>query len=623
MRSDKLILSGDEPKEANKTKKTSKLQSLIYHVDFAILEFSSKLWGLNLFKQEDHQRRTRTQIIFSASSLVALLIVYSMFGLIRALYYHYDYDYYVFHLNRLHQAKESNQSLSSLFQCDNTTRLEPYLTSQVKSKRQELYRIGSPLISAPTFSAECCYLTFIFYTLIVCFNLVFNLSGGRLRTNFIRFLDDPLEEQRRLNRWALQEVNKYLDSNYNFNQCYVPVERLVSSNTSHKDAKRADNQRPSTGCWPNKKLLSSHEARKLVVDYHQNVDILRSILRKGDIIKLYGFSAHWLTQTALFHCVNFVTTNLFYLMVSTVTVVGLGAESDAQEADSPAPSWSLSTRHFNELIASIQIMTQIVTFTYTGVLLTLMLVIDWKDELELMNRLRDLMVDCVNLNNRIYHGQQKSHKWDRMDYDKQWNMNSNLLFVLINYKIFPLRAKEFLKYQDNGANVSLRLMFVFPVVVRLHAPYCSPDVLLSLVSACVCNSVVTTLLMVFSSHLNDQTVQLHKPLAGLMAHVIQVNDEARRTTNVGVYSDNAVWCLRQELQDLSRFQEASLPESSPLNLRFTFPVLLKIQFWLYLLILSIFAQTKVDQTTASSHFMSDPLGLLNDQFNLNSWSATV
>lgn len=172
-----------------------------------------------------------------------------------------------------------------------------------------------------------------------------------------------------------------------------------------------------------------------------------------------------------------------------------------------------------------------------------------------------------------------------------------------------------LELQSNLANSCRRIMFIFPLIVKIHSPYCSLRVLLSIISLCVSSSVICTVLMMMSAHLNDEIIQLHKLLSSLHAHLVSLNkanyDEKRDVQFV--YSEHSVWYLRQELSYLKQFQNQYLPEESFLVIRFSFAELLKLLFWLSMIILSLFTQTKKDpdKMRDTDFVLADPLRLLN------------
>lgn len=542
-----------------------KAYSLIRRVDLAILRFSSKLCKLYLFQDEYKQHR-----IFNYTNLAAMVVVFSLLGIIRGLYYHYDYDYFVLQLDRLHNVQQ-NTNLG-LFNINNLTRLELYLTQQVQLKRRELERIGSPFVSVPSFFIECAYITWLCF-IAICFNSIRNLSSGKLKTNFIRLLSNPMEEQTRIEQRTQWEVDKYLSSNLNFKLNYY---------------------------W------TSNEADALHLDHRQARQILQNIQTGRDIVRLYGFTSGWLNKTALFHCVNFVVWNLFYVLVGVVVVTHLLTQQSATNSD---PSVTLK---LNEMMELANIFVVISTIVFIGVTINLLLLIDWHDQIETINRLKGLIQSCIHTNSELYFRGRQTSDQDELRMD----MNANLLFVLISFRVFPLKAKQSLDIQSQCANVALQVMFILPLVVRLHAPYCPPDGLLWLVSVSGCMWAFGISMMLVSCHLYDQTIKLHKPLASLMAHVVGVNEQHYRCKSTNLYSKHTAWCLRQELRELKRFQEPLLPRGSPMKINFTFPVLIKVQFWYNLLILSIFARTKVDNyldMSGTDRLLNDPLGFFNDQ----------
>lgn len=561
---------------------------ILRRLDVAILKFSNTFCRLDLFGQEVGHNKL-TQMMLRWPNLFPLLAVYSIMNNIRALYYHYGYDYYAFQLillDRAHQAAGY---------ADNSTQLRSYLADQLELKRRDLQRIGSPFVSAPPFSAECSYLAWLGYTAVVCASLFMNFRAGRLRTNFIRLLECPLKEHTRLVNRALQVVNKYLESNYNFktnNHLTESIDQVVTGTTKSSSSS-------SSSC----SLLQPPGE----LDYKQNVEMLLSMLNKGELIGLHTFGADWTDRTMLFHCVLFFGFHLFYTLVAIVILNYL--------FNRPIEGSSTSTIRLNEIHGIANIIINLFTYVFIGLSIAIILLVDWRDQLKKINRLGRLIVDCTNTNNELFCGL-KSSRRANYDNEQRLAMNANLLFVLINYKIFSLEAKQALNISGDGANMALRILFTLPIVVRLHAAYCPQEVLLWFVSVCLCAWIFTCSLMLVSCHLNDKTIRLHKPLASLLAHAVQINEAEQGTP---VYSRHTLWCLRQELKDLNRFQEASLPRKTPMNVNFTFPVLVKVQFWFNLLLLSIFARTKIKNPldlSESERFLNDPLRLFGDSFEI-------
>lgn len=122
--------------------------------------------------------------------------------------------------------------------------------------------------------------------------------------------------------------------------------------------------------------------------------------------------------------------------------------------------------------------------------------------------------------------------------------------------------------------------------------------------------------MMMSAHLNDKAIQLHKPLASLLAHAVEINKHHcdKKLGGGLVYSEHTVWCLRQELTYMEQFQDPNLPEESAFVVRFSFPQLLVILFWLGMIMLSFFTQTNKDpaEMTDTDFVLADPLRLTNN-----------
>lgn len=193
------------------------------------------------------------------------------------------------------------------------------------------------------------------------------------------------------------------------------------------------------------------------------------------------------------------------------------------------------------------------------------------------------------------------------------NMNSNLIFTLLHYKIFvaqPTAIKRLLGYYNVVAHV---LVYLIPLLARFHQPYVSQVSLGNLSTIEIKIIAIAASIAPMPLHLAccwplcvllARCKTLYKDLSGLLAHTTEV-----RSSQSGerVYDSHAEISLIRELSDPKGFVDQLTV--SYCGFKATHTVLIKAYFWLGLIIISIMS----DDTDAHngqdpfSWFFTDPL----------------
>lgn len=576
-----------------------KLLTNIRHLDKKLLKISSKICHLNLF-----QEMTGASIhskIFSWTSLFILANLYSCLGMMKTLYYQYVRDFYEF---QLESRMEDLPTGINLTEFEGASDLADLL-KQVELKRSQLREAGAPLFSAPIWSAESFYILWLIdFTCICGYGYCrFRLSDHKLRTTFIRLMTSPEEEQKRLLECMLAEANEYLESNFNY------IETYTAKNLKWFAGDDVDTLTPGA------------ELTELILDYQRNVRILSHLIGQRFVLKVYKFSIWRLNLTCLYHLVSYNAGLLF--LINPIIIMAVFNDKFGPES-SPGGTKN-NGKTYKDIEAIMQPLLVMSTTMFTASVFAIIIIIDWWDQAELVNRLRCLILDCVHLNEKNLQLWPDKHENNRRllfcerkqfklpiemseSKEEQLILNANLLFVLINYKFFLKETRRALEGHKDSTTTYLIIMCITPLVIRAHTPYCSAQVRFYLLVCVLVNSFLTTIWNLPTCHLYSKCLQLHKPLASLLGHVIRFNDSA--SISVGhLYSAHGVWCLRKEMMHLDRFDESFLPKRSYVSIMLTYKNLIKLQFWLHLVTLSIMFQTE-----SGGQLLADPLGLLGDKF---------
>lgn len=188
-------------------------------------------------------------------------------------------------------------------------------------------------------------------------------------------------------------------------------------------------------------------------------------------------------------------------------------------------------------------------------------------------------------------------------------MNSNLVLILLHYRIFIAQLKPILRSTGPLALLLLCTALCLPVMLRLHLPYLNfyAKIILLITSISAIFWVDICLLPICLWH--ERNLRLHRSLNKLLAHTVEVQSEMD-----SLYYAYSTWVLRQEL---SRSDLLVKRFAVNFGLDFTYPNLLRVHFWAGLVFLSTVTwtgggQKDLVQFLPGDSLLSDPLGYFKD-----------
>lgn len=188
----------------------------------------------------------------------------------------------------------------------------------------------------------------------------------------------------------------------------------------------------------------------------------------------------------------------------------------------------------------------------------------------------------------------------------QEQMNIDLLYIIIHYKIFIAQLRPTKKSIGFVTLCSVGLMTIFPILARLHLPYISNQ-------AAKVLSIIVCLLMAFLADfslipvcwMNSRCLSLYNSLSRLMAHLVELSNHPETGQ---LFDRHTIWLLRKELNHPERI--ASQFATSSMGMSFTYSRMLRIHFWIGLVVISLYIELR--STSGDIYlgdFLSDPLGI--------------
>ena len=186
-------------------------------------------------------------------------------------------------------------------------------------------------------------------------------------------------------------------------------------------------------------------------------------------------------------------------------------------------------------------------------------------------------------------------------------MNTNLIFVLMQYKIF---VDQYMSLKRTLVVLSLSMtafIMVVPLILRIHLVYLnvfyvenanmfSIYLSFSVLIASDCN-------MIPICHLYNRCLDLYRALSSLLAHIIATESDPNGR---GLYNHHAVSILTKELGHPHRlivqFRAGSL------GLPCTYTTLVKTHFWWGLIVLSVLADKQFSSQGLVGAIFRDPFG---------------
>ena len=195
--------------------------------------------------------------------------------------------------------------------------------------------------------------------------------------------------------------------------------------------------------------------------------------------------------------------------------------------------------------------------------------------------------------------------------DAAHEINSNLLFVLMHYRIFVTQVRPIGRSLRTLTIVGIILLFYFPILSRIHTPYVEERFVKEVRSFSVALSIIVLVpvnaCLVPVCLLHTSCTDLYKSLYRLVAHVSQIHSE-RRLRDGLAFDRHTVCVLRKELYHpecwVNQFQQSNY------RLSFTFAELVRLHFYFGFILLSIAVESLSGHKFELFGFiLNDPLRL--------------
>lgn len=205
------------------------------------------------------------------------------------------------------------------------------------------------------------------------------------------------------------------------------------------------------------------------------------------------------------------------------------------------------------------------------------------------------------------------------DYDL---INGRLLLLLIRYKIFVAQLRPMRTTFGYFFMASFALMVTFPLLARVHAPYLtSADSKWLIILVCIIMVVLPSLGVLPIPWSNARSAKLYRRMASLLAHLVQGERQLPLDDERGpnhLHSERLLWLLRKELNCPEEFR-SQFSIRAP-GMEITYTEMLKIYFWLGLLIITLTVDLQSAAASEPSHaggdtvtpitaWLADPLGM--------------
>lgn len=579
-----------------------------------------------------------------AKLMCRLLLVHyviASLGLLGTICYQYTYDYYMFHLRKLQAAQSSGQvNVVELYKRSNI--YEFSLSQKIELSRANLKLFGSPLMSFP-YVGVCTYvlifcLAFMYY---FC-PLVYFRYYTPLDFYFVRMMLNWQEEQQNCEQMIRNQVDLFIESSKNFAAASLGRQYLITFgyptlNVDCVDQQRQPKKRASSlkaaYNWPQSMQYSYK-------DEHDWTEMkLRQMTTNGNLQPLNRANLIWLDKLSRFNCMLFFfvpTSCLIYIVfIFSFIPYFLGSEYE----NDPMDLWVAFE------VATLNIIIIFGTLFYTSLSL-----INCIDQVHISKELKNMIDKFITKSKQFYFdsmplGQlpdleeglpqqgydpsttgslrrvtrfdfQLGHQLEQTDstctlqqlerYREQ--VNTDLLYILMHYKIFAAQLRPVKRTFGFISASSIGLMTVFPVLARLHLPYITE-------SGAKILAIFICLLMAFSADccmmpicwMNRGYMDLYNSLSCLMAHLVELTDH--QDTGY-LFSKHMVWLLRKELNHPENFNNQFATIS--MGMVIDYPRMMRIHFWIGLVVLSLFVDLQSSDDTIFGHFLNDPLGIISN-----------
>lgn len=507
------------------------------------------------------------------SNVVLCLYLYCSIRILVNIILQYQHDYYVVRLrlaNRTSSVWPHDKSSNKYHMIFNQETLS-HLYRSMDSTRWRLKAVGAPHIDA-CMVAESAYITLLLLGQVsyvqgsLYFGYICPFDFQLMRT----FADRKME-QKNCQQMILDEMGRIIESSRMFTLCCIEKCKHLSSIQQHQ-------------------LNLSSYKQNLMFNHRLMMKQMNLLLQSGRLWPA-NRQDHWLDTLALVYCaISFgcLVWSIFFDIAFYHYLPQLA-------------NFNIESQWPMDYLVDCEIIILCVIIVAALILYQTTSMICCADQIKLVAEVSKLTRSCAQFNRLEYlrlvkrHDEQTKRRGrlktststpDRCLFTQ---INSNLLLVLMHYKMFVGQLRPI---QRPIGYISLNAIFTMlwhPTLIRLHSPYVQS---LDLKANYYILSLITAVFVNFSvgpiCYLNSRCRDLYKLLGNLLAHTIETDMSSPFDRDV--YEPHTVWLLRKELN----YPDRSLKqfETKSCGLTITYSNLVKVYFWTGLILLSISNDTK-------------------------------
>lgn len=519
------------------------------------------------------------------SMIIQVIYFWCCIRAIVYIVYQYKYDHDLYQHNHFKSLAQNNQNQRDSRQANWT---EEFYKGKVRAAEQSLRAMGAPFYKLSYFVEVATeYIVSLSLAIYILSPLYIRIKEP-LDCRFANMLLETKTEQLQYLKVTCNEVNKFIFSSRNFTRASFRDCNLFGLDESIK--KFIDNNE-------SKPLKSNTGLRRLLIDQEHSIRILKQ-MTANDLFKPLNWRPEFVEKLSLYYCYLFLGCIIYgckILLVVWVTLPYL------YNFDYKLYSIDVLVIFENAFLVVILILSVAFFLSFTFV--------SCMDQIMYINELRKL-IDNVSLRNQLRYYEITKRQlggYSEIGNELQQEfcsrqMNTNLLYAFIHYKIFVAQTKSDLKFHGTIALVSIVVFFTLPIMARLHEPYINLKTKLLQIYVCLATSVFLNFVMIPVCYLHSRSLDLYKSMCSLLAHTIE-----QSSGDSIFYNAHLVLLLRKELSypDLFARQFATVS----IGVRYTYPNLVKIHFWFGIILLSLISGVTTDHDAFLGRFLSDPFGL--------------
>ena len=435
------------------------------------------------------------------------------------------------------------------------------LDRRVVESRRKLEAVGALLIET-SFAGQFFTFCWIFFSFLSYFSLVvFCRTFRQTESYFIGATLDHKAELVRNNSLIRDEVNAFIKSSQNY------TESLISRFSSLGRFQASDIE-----------MIARRESglNKQIADYRSSALSLRSMILAGRLRTTIRSQEHLDIMTRIYFYGNlFIQVNILIIFIGLQVYLVLC--TDLLQVD------RLSLMDWSNLICMLVLVG--VTL-FVAVSFTTLFHVNMFDQTELLGRLELVIAKSMEVVVRpLLHGKlgRESSLASNSLRESRAELNEQLLESLLSYRIFLNQLDRLHILFDYIACMSLELMFVTPIVGRIHSPYVSTKVRYLMISWAIYCLFFTLPTVFIACQFNERCLRTYKSLSKLLARVVGSSVEA--FGGAELFNQHTLWAFRQTMAHPQLVKERLAPRF--LIFSFTYINLIKLVFWYGLIVLSI------------------------------------